>query len=302
MKLAVNDFEKWPGIRCIGLQSGEAHLEIFPEFGGTMGRWEVQDRSIWTDLPGPEWLSQTSTHGFRGVKLAPFANRVAKGHWVWENQDLHLALRCPGEPHAHHGLVYDARFEVSQLRANEVTLKGPLGPFLGFPFRFEMTLNYLLEDRALNLITEVTNLGENLMPYADGWHPYFKLTGGAKNWELVLSKGMKSLETDKLGIPNGCLSQIWPEKIPLADFQTDHCLQFPVGNGERSIVLNGPKNERIKVFSDTHYGFCQLYTPPGGQEIAIEPMAGAIDAFNNRLGLITIKPKETWRGHVRIEV
>jgi aldose 1-epimerase len=302
MDLTSKDFEKWPNVRCLSLRTENAYLEIFPDFGGTMGKLELQNRLLWTDLPGPEWLNQTTTHGFRGVKLAPFANRVANGQWHWGEKKEQLELRCPGEPHAHHGLVYDARFEVMHHTLNQVSLIAQLGPFQGFPFTFEMKLHYHLENSSLTLTTEVRNLSESTMPYADGWHPYFNLTGGLKNWELVLPQGMKSLETDNFGIPKGSLSEIWPEKIPLADFQADHCLQFPEHTTDRSILLLGPNNEQIKVTSDAVYGFCQLYTPTGDAELAIEPMNGAIDAFNNRLGLTLLSPNEPWRGQVRIEV
>jgi aldose 1-epimerase len=41
------------------------------------------------------------------------------------------------------------------------------------------------------------------------------------------------------------------------------------------------------------YNFLQVYTPPHRNTIAIEPMTCLADAFNNKKGLIILKPSET---------
>ncbi|MCB0643138.1 MAG: hypothetical protein KDC44_15925, partial [Phaeodactylibacter sp.] len=40
------------------------------------------------------------------------------------------------------------------------------------------------------------------------------------------------------------------------------------------------------------YNFLQVFTPDHRQSIAIEPMTCNVDAFNNREGLIVLKPGE----------
>jgi aldose 1-epimerase len=42
------------------------------------------------------------------------------------------------------------------------------------------------------------------------------------------------------------------------------------------------------------YNYVVLYIPPDRNSIAVEPMTSSIDAFNNKEGLIILKPEEFW--------
>ena len=42
------------------------------------------------------------------------------------------------------------------------------------------------------------------------------------------------------------------------------------------------------------YRYLQVYTPPGRESIAIEPMTCAPNAFNNGMGLIRLDPGEAF--------
>lgn len=44
------------------------------------------------------------------------------------------------------------------------------------------------------------------------------------------------------------------------------------------------------------FAFFQIYTIPDRRSIPIEPMSGCIDVFNNKDGLLILKPEKEWKG------
>lgn len=53
----------------------------------------------------------------------------------------------------------------------------------------------------------------------------------------------------------------------------------------------------MNIRSTSKENFLQLYTPDRQNIVAIEPMTGATDNFNNKIGLQTLQPNETY--HVK---
>ncbi len=56
------------------------------------------------------------------------------------------------------------------------------------------------------------------------------------------------------------------------------------------------------VFQDKSMNFLQIYTPEKRRSIAIEPMSCLADAFNNKIGLITLKPGKSISHHFGIKL
>ncbi|WP_298556714.1 hypothetical protein [uncultured Algibacter sp.] len=50
----------------------------------------------------------------------------------------------------------------------------------------------------------------------------------------------------------------------------------------------------FNIKSTSKENFLQLYTPNDSNIIAIEPMTGAADSFNNHIGLQTLSPNSTY--------
>jgi aldose 1-epimerase len=49
------------------------------------------------------------------------------------------------------------------------------------------------------------------------------------------------------------------------------------------------------------YNFLQIYTPPHRKSIALEPLTGAPDAWNNKIGMIALLPDEQRKFTVRMK-
>jgi aldose 1-epimerase len=56
---------------------------------------------------------------------------------------------------------------------------------------------------------------------------------------------------------------------------------------------------QLAITSDTTQNYLQMYTPPHKTLIAIEPMTGISNSFNNKIGLQVLAPQQsfeiTWK-------
>ena len=51
---------------------------------------------------------------------------------------------------------------------------------------------------------------------------------------------------------------------------------------------------QLKIEASSTENYLQVYTPSESNIIAIEPMTGATDSFNNKMGLQILNPKENY--------
>ena len=204
-----------------------------------------------------------------------------------------------------HGLLYDAIFEVINQYADEVSAGVELkysypGSDNGYPFQYDCVVAYHLKrDNELSIVTEIINKDKTSMPIQDGWHPYF--TFGGKIDELQLEfKSKQQLIFDTGLVPTGeMITYKEFESIKkIGDTSLDNCFTInfadqAVANGNAVCILRDPtKKLQLEIIPDAHYPYLQIYTPPHRNSIAIENLSAAPDAFNNKIGLITLSPGE----------
>jgi aldose 1-epimerase len=138
----------------------------------------------------------------------------------------------------------------------------------------------------------VANTGTHPLPLADGWHPYFTLEGKTDDWELHFTADHMLEFNDKL-IPTGNLLPNRNFKKPkkIGDTFLDNCFLLNPPDGGPCCTLRNPGNGlQLLVFSEKHYPYLQLYTPPHRNSMAIENLSAAPDCFNNGIGLIMLEP------------
>ena len=151
-------------------------------------------------IQDPEGMSYEQT--FAAAILFPFANRIAQGKYSFNNQDFQLPTNEKGRANAIHGLVYDKTFEIedTQERENSVAIslvyKEQHTP-AGFPFPYEIRLTYQLFADKLELKVNISNTGQQDLPFTLGWHPYFYSSELSKSklkfnpeYQVLLDKNM----------------------------------------------------------------------------------------------------------------
>ena len=150
-----------------------------------------------------------------------------------------------------------------------------------------MELTYTLSKKGITLAIKVKNKGEKTFPFTLGWHPYFYTSDLYKS--SIDFKSDKEYVFNKQQIITGTKALDLEMPFNLIDVNLDN--GYPLENDK--IDFSTPKYN-VNIRSTSKENYLQLYTPLQGNTIAIEPMTGAADNFNNKIGLQTLQPNQTF--------
>jgi aldose 1-epimerase len=166
----------------------------------------------------------------------------------------------------------------------------------GFPFRYRCQVQYqLAANNTLCVKTTVENIDEQLLPIADGWHPYFTLGHSVDDCQLEF-QSKEILEFDEGLIPTGNLPRYeeFGSLKYVGDTTFDNCFTVNFAECQPLCVFRNPvKKIQLEIYPTPSYPYLQIFTPGHRQSIAIENLSAAPDAFNNGIGLKVLEPKET---------
>ena len=147
----------------------------------------------------------------------------------------------------------------------------------------------------------ILNIDQNEMPFGFGFHPYFKFNKIIDHLYLKLGKVIK-YELNENKIPTGEYS-LFKEFINYKKINSN-IFDSPFKTKYNKLILSlYDKENRIKINiqeNGNNLKYFQIYTPPHRNFIALEPMSCNIDVFNNRDGLKTLKPNESFNISIMI--
>ncbi|MEA3489371.1 MAG: hypothetical protein U9R44_03390 [Candidatus Omnitrophota bacterium] len=281
-------------------------VSIVPGFGANINELVLhKNGTLHPVIAGNRDISGFRGKGvFKGAKLIPFPNRLEDGTYTFEGERYQLELNYPEELNACHGFIYDKEFiiEGSAEKTDHASVKLVYhynGFLPGYPFNCKIELDYTLGgSRGFRCRTCIENLGERSMPVGDGWHPFFGFQ--RKVDELLLRfPAEQKIIVDERSIPSG-------ESLPydlfdslnrIGDIELDTCFRLKPGkDGIRiSELYDRQKDVKLQLWQETgenKYNYLQIYIPPDRGSIAMEPMTCNINAFNNREGLIILRPEQ----------
>lgn len=220
--------------------------------------------------------------------LFPFANRIEKGQYSFKEKDYQLACNESGK-NALHGLVHNKQFQliekIENINFSSVTICfEEIEEREGFPFNYKINITYILSKNEIKIVVKIENTGTNSFPFTLGWHPYFV---SKDLYHSSLSfKSNKKIEFDKNLITKGIIKASAEElKIKIQNKQLDDCFIL----NSNTIKFITPTYQ-IQIATDQIENYLQIYTPKNSSIIAIEPMTGISNSFNNKIGLQTLEP------------
>lgn len=300
-KISTEDFNGIDKIKLFDTLSGE-YVSIIPSFGGNINELTLQKNGTLHDIiagdKNLETLSGNGQNYYRGAKLSPFPNRINQGKYTFNGIDYQLEQNA--FPHALHGLIWNSLFVVKEQYCCDsfarLVLICKYDSFhIGFPFSYEIELEYKLQAEGFSCLTKILNTSDCPIPIGDGWHPYFTMGGKINRLKLKLP-ACKQIEMDETLIPTGKYFANLPFRTPqlLNDTTLDCCFELNESESfAETRLIDEQKNSSIVVWQKTTpqgYKFIQVYTPPDRNSIAIEPTSCSPDAFNNQNGLLTLLP------------
>jgi aldose 1-epimerase len=256
----------------------------------------------------------TNDELFNNAKLFPFAGRIRKGVYSFQNQTYQLPLNYPEEENACHGFLYKQKFEVISKNIFQNFAEVELyycskNGFAGYPFNFKITVTHRLSGTGqVTTSTTVENLSNTQILFSDGWHPYYVL-GNSIDDLVIEFKGNERIELDKNNVPTGrrlTLNNAETNKIELADNKLDDVfkLSSEIGRNEVNLISRN-SGIILNIWQESgtkKYNYLVIYTPPDRKSIAIEPLTSNIDSFNNKEDVIILNPRDTWSASYGFEL
>ena len=265
----------------------ESKAQICLNQGGRLSNLMFDNTKILADFD-----ASTYKDNYASAILFPFANRIRDGEYTFKDSKHKLDCNETDKNNALHGLVYNKTFVLinKELTSDfaSVTLQYKnYGKVTGFPFKFHIELTYTLSKHGITLAIKVKNKGKKTFPFTLGWHPYFYSTDLDKS--AINFKSDKKYTFDNQQIISGTTDLNVDMPFKLKDVKLDD--GYPLETNE--IDFSTPEYD-FNIRSTSKENFLQLYTPDQLNTIAIEPMTGAADNFNNNIGLQTLHPKDTY--------
>lgn len=294
-------FAKW----ILQDTSNGTSAEVIPACGAMLHAFTVDNRGHRVNVidgyaDADDFAQNVTSKGFKSSKLSPFACRLKHGQYHFGEQDYTVHKFYLG-PHALHGLLYDAVYEVVDSQADEEAATLTLlhtyrGADSGYPFAYDCKVTYRLAvNNRLTLTTVILNESGGLIPIQDGWHPYFGFGGSINDLQLEFQSKEKVVFDNDL-LPTGQLEryETFGSLTVLGDTPFDDCFTLNFAECQPLCVLrDATQKMQLEIYPDRSYPYLQIYTPPHRQSIAIENLSAAPDAFNNGMGLRVLAAGES---------
>ncbi|HUH64372.1 MAG TPA: aldose 1-epimerase [Terracidiphilus sp.] len=270
--------------------------------------------------------------------LVPYPNRIrgklsSDGQTLtaeWQGHALTLPAnnvgKDPGaERHAMHGLILKSKTDDVSVNkvpgGEEVSGVIHAGDFGGhWLSKTDLVVTVRLTADAVDATIVARNVGNDAEPIAIGWHPYFNLPSGDRTQVRLRIPGSMVAEVNNYDsvFPTGKLLPVkgtrWdlqaPGGVALGNtFFDDNWSHLQWEHGAVTVKIVDPA---------AHYGVdieglspqiktIQAYAPPTQKFVAIEHQYNFGDPFGKEwgsmdTGMVTLKPGENTRWHVRIKV
>ncbi|WP_165453865.1 aldose 1-epimerase [Hyunsoonleella flava] len=261
--------------------------KIYLDKGASLQELTLNNHNIIQDLSPLDYATT-----YASSILFPFANRIKDGIYSFNDSQYEFPINVRDEQNALHGLVFNKTFEVVEENTTEknamVALQYIQTELIdGFPYTFKIKLVYIFSKTALDLKMYVENTDTKPFPFTVGWHPYF-----TSNNLFESTLNMNCKEKIILGdrnITTGTTPIHENISIKIRDEFFDDCWML----NSDEVVFKTPKYN-LKFNATGNNNFIQAYTPPRKNTIAIEPTTGVSDSFNNKIGLQTLPPNESY--------
>ena len=270
--------------------------------------------------------------------LVPYPNRIrgklsADGKTVtteWEGHKLTLPANNLGklptaERHAMHGLIVRSNTDglsVDHVKGGEeVTGVIHAGDFGGhWLSKTDLMFTIRLTADAVDATVEAQNVGEVNEPIAIAWHPYFNIPSGDRSQAKLHIPAEKVAEVDGYDnvFPTGKVLPVAGTRFDLrapggkalgTEFFDDNWSHLDWKDGAATVeVIDPAAKYGVKIQGlSPQIKAIQVYAPVAKQFVAVEHQYNFGDPFGKEwgkidTGMVTLKPGESTKWHVRIKV
>ncbi len=274
---------------------------IYPNLGASLQKLTKNSIEIIDGITNDEKGLELYKNKFNSSFLFPSPNRIDDGKYTFNNKTYQLACNETALNNSLHGHIFNKRFKIIKTEATEENAEITLsysnnGDTIGFPFAYKIDITYTYTKNNLAISFNVVNNSEEEFPFGLGWHPYFKSTNLSKS--ILNFDGTKKYNLNEKMIPQNEIQIPFKTPLTIEDTFLDDCFLIE----KNQTIFKTPDYEITLDFACTsNENYLQCYTPNTRDCIAIEPMTCAPNSFNNKSGLLTLMPKESFDWQINLK-
>lgn len=273
---------------ALHLQAADYALSLYPEIGGSIGRFTWRGIDLLRPMNDGAVAAKNS-EGAGCFPLFPFSNRIRNGHFRFDGRDIYLPRNTSG-PHVEHGHGWQRTWDVIARSNDSATVGFTHDPAKDgtWPFAYRAEMCFALSEAGLSVTLLAENLGDRLMPFGCGLHPYFPRTMASRLTAAVSG----FWETDDEVMPT-CHVDV-PDSLDLnrglimQDVVVDNVF---TGFGGGAKIAWPETKTGLKLEADPAFAQLVLYVPDPATQAAetvagipayfcAEPVSNITDAFN----------------------
>lgn len=277
------------------------------------------------DLQHVEQL-RTSPSRYGNPILYPWPSRIPNDEYTFQGQS-YLAKEPGADGSSSHGLVKNRPWRLLDIACSEhsASLAGSISThdhpdmLRSFPFPNELTVTYRITATKLTIDASVRNLGDRLMPFGLGFHPYFTVPlgteGSRQDCWFELEAGTQ-WDFDAIHEVRGGVATSSPIFQPTNepprtilgrdDYNLGYSKLARHGNSVRARLCDPAAQVAAAVEASAGFNTWVVYSPPGRNALCLEPWTCTANAFNlheagyENSGLILLEPGGSWQGAIVI--
>lgn len=255
--------------------TAQSRLEVVPERGGIITRWQVQGRDLlYLDVERFAHPEQSVRGGI--PILFPICGNLPGNTYTYNGQSYTLKQ---------HGFARDLPWEVADQETQDgvsitLVLKSNDRTRAVYPFDFLLQFTYRLRNNSLELHQTYTNRSVEPMPFSTGLHPYFAVSDKTQL---------------KFDIPatqyQDHISQTMQSFSGHFDFEQDEIdVAFRDVSREFATVTDPSRKTRLTIDYDLVYSTLVFWTVKGKNYYCLEPWTGPRNALNTGENIIQLEP------------
>jgi aldose 1-epimerase len=255
----------------ISLTKGKFALEVVPEIGGSISRFDVDGKPVMR--PAPKGV--TSPLDCCSFPLVPYANRIENGTLKFEGRDHPLPLNFGSHPHALHGHGWQTAWRVETVSKDRAVIAFDHAPD-AWPWAYTAEQQFVLAEDGLHVRLTVRSRDGKPMPLSLGFHPYFPRLPGSRLTARVAGMWLSDptelptvLGPPRIELSNGVV-------VTKAPF-VDNCFtewQSPARIEQPELELD------ISLAASAECPFFHVFIPNGADYFCAEPTTAMPNAFN----------------------
>ena len=283
----MRDFRK---DRSLTLRDRHWNVTVLPAHGGSLQRCEYDGIGVLRPVDQLH-VREGEVIACCYFPLIPFSNRVENGRFDFAGATVRLRENVPGTRHALHGHGWQAEWHLIDRNEATCSLAFRHEATAHWPWTYEGTQTFTIEERALHIRLCIRNLSRTSMPCGLGFHPFLPAHAGSR------------LQLDAQRVWNGSAREFPRELVPVPAplsfgegppisqrVGTDHCFH---GWRRRAVVTSGRSDHTVVIEGCENTDYVIVYVP-GASYFCVEPVTHAVNAMNlddpTAAGLWTLEP------------